>query len=49
MAEKPPWMDTVRDHMRPVMERVLARLNRGEAPPAVTLSESKSESPSSST
>ena len=31
--------------MRPVMERVLARLNRGEAPPSVTLPESKAEFP----
>jgi hypothetical protein len=38
-------MDTVRGHMRPVMERVLARLDKGEAPPSVTLPESKIEFP----
>jgi hypothetical protein len=45
MAEKPPWMDTVRGHVRPVMERVLDRLNRGEAAPSVALPESKSKFP----
>jgi hypothetical protein len=39
------WKVAVEGHMRPVMERVLARLNRGEAPPSVTLPESKGEFP----
>src|SRR4051812_37841345 len=42
--QQPGWKETVKQHMRPVMERVLARLNRGEAPPSVTLPESKAES-----
>src|SRR5262249_39323107 len=41
----PGWKETVRGHMRPVMERVLARLTRGEAPPPFTLPESKPEFP----
>jgi hypothetical protein len=43
--QPPPWLATVRRQSRPVLERVLARIERGEKPPSVTLPESKSEFP----
>lgn len=46
MTERAPgWKATLLGHMRPVMERVLARLQRDEAPPSVTLPASKTDFP----